>query len=353
MISSPFPNSSRPHAIAEANPAHVMQCMEIWGGNDAVDRGVILAGLDAWVLSRPYADAANGGGDVHYVSSCATGRITRLLVADVSGHGADVAETARGLRSLMRRYVNYIDQTRFVREMNGQFRAMAQTGRFATALVTTYFGPTGELSICNAGHPPPLLYRARNREWSVLAQAPAAFVRAAKQPERAPATQRGGESDGPANIPLGILDMSRYEQFTLRLATGDMVLCYTDSLIEAKNAAGELLGRQGLLDIVRTLDVSPPDRLIPRLLTAVAALAEGNLATDDATALLFRPNGGAPRAPFFQRALAPLRVAAASLAALRPGADRAPLPELSLPNLGGAIFGPLSRLRRASRQRSE
>ena len=70
-----------------------MQCMEIWGGNQMVDNHVVMPGLDAWVYSRPYGQAA-AGGDVHYVSSCATGRITRLLIADVSGHGSQVAQTA-------------------------------------------------------------------------------------------------------------------------------------------------------------------------------------------------------------------------------------------------------------------
>ena len=70
--------------------AQVMQCMEVWGGNQTADSGVIMAGLDAWVYSKPFG-GADGGGDVYYVSSCATGRITRLLVADVSGHGTPAA----------------------------------------------------------------------------------------------------------------------------------------------------------------------------------------------------------------------------------------------------------------------
>jgi sigma-B regulation protein RsbU (phosphoserine phosphatase) len=57
--------------------------MEVWGGNAAIDNGVIMPGLDAWVYARPYQQQA-AGGDIHYVSSCATGRIIRLLVADVS-----------------------------------------------------------------------------------------------------------------------------------------------------------------------------------------------------------------------------------------------------------------------------
>src|ERR1051325_9608852 len=113
-----------------------MQCMEVWGGNQLADSGVVMAGLDAWVYSKPFG-GADGGGDVYYVSSCASGRITRLLVADVSGHGAAVAEQAVSLRTLMRRHVNYLDQTVFVRSMNQQFAASSQAGCFATALVTT------------------------------------------------------------------------------------------------------------------------------------------------------------------------------------------------------------------------
>src|SRR3954452_12956498 len=118
-----------------------MQCMEVWGGNDLVDANVSMSGLDAWVYSKPYKQA-QAGGDVYYVSACATGRITRLLVADVSGHGANVRDTAVGLRDLMRRYVNHLDQAQFVRSMNQRFTSMSEAGCFATAVVTTFFAPT-------------------------------------------------------------------------------------------------------------------------------------------------------------------------------------------------------------------
>src|SRR5690349_11747250 len=104
---------------------HVMQCMEIWGGNQLFDSNVQLTGVDAWVYSRPYHDQTDGG-DVHYVSSCATGRITRLLIADVSGHGDAVGKIATELRTLMRKNVNRIEQNGFVAAMNAQFAELAQ-----------------------------------------------------------------------------------------------------------------------------------------------------------------------------------------------------------------------------------
>src|SRR6202051_3239350 len=110
-----------------------MQCMEVWGGSQLTERVVQLGGLDAWVYSKPFGQAQHGG-DVYYASSCATGRISRLLLADVSGLGNTVASIAADLRTLMRRFVNRLDQAEFVRLLNQQFAALSKTQTFATAI---------------------------------------------------------------------------------------------------------------------------------------------------------------------------------------------------------------------------
>src|SRR6202041_949514 len=94
-----------------------MTCMEVWGDSQLTARGIEMCGLNAWVYSKPFGQAQRGG-DVYYASSCATGRISRLLLADVSGHGNAVAATAADLRTLMRRFVNRLDQSEFVRLLN-------------------------------------------------------------------------------------------------------------------------------------------------------------------------------------------------------------------------------------------
>src|SRR5712675_40879 len=146
-------------AVASKKPAQQMTCMEVWGGSQLTTRRVEMGGLDAWVYSKPFGDAQRGG-DVYYASSCATGRITRLLLADVAGHGHSVATLASDLRTLMRRFVNRLDQTEFVSLLNQQFSEFSRAGIFATAIVTTFFAPSRRLMVCNAGHPRPLLYRA-------------------------------------------------------------------------------------------------------------------------------------------------------------------------------------------------
>ncbi|MGD1275830.1 MAG: PP2C family protein-serine/threonine phosphatase [Tepidisphaeraceae bacterium] len=305
-----------------------MQCMEVWGGSQLTARAVEMGGLDAWVYSKPYGQA-DGGGDVYYASSCATGRINRLLLADVAGHGQAVADTAVSLRKLMRRYVNYLDQQQFVRSMNRQFAAMSKDGRFATALVTTFFAPTRRLSICNAGHPRPLLYSAASKRWSIL-----------EQDRR--------QSELPWNIPLGILELADYEQFDVELGVGDLVVCYTDALSESRRADGELLGERGLLTIAQSLDADDPETLIERLLAAVGRLNPRNLSEDDVTVLLLRPNGRRPRYSFSERLGAQIRFAGALIRSIDPRAERPPLPDLNLANIGGAIVPRLGKRWRAS-----
>lgn len=300
--------------------------MEVWGGNHAMDSTVHLTGLDVWVYCRPYHSAV-AGGDVYYVSTCATGRISRLLVADVSGHGEAVSEMAVTLRHLMRGHVNHIDLEQFVRQMNDEFIAASEASIFATAVVTTYFAPTRTLSLCNAGHPPPLMYRAADDEWGFL---------------------HNEASRGTAinDVPLGIMSQVDYRPLVLDLAKGDLVICYTDSVMEICDARGQQLNLDGLLAVVRTLDRSDASTLIPRLLTAIECRCACNIEADDVTLLLFQPNLETGRTSIARNLLAPYHIVKSFLGSVRRRERRFAFPEFSVANLGGSIIPALSRWRR-------
>ena len=306
-----------------------MQCMEVWGGSQLTSNTVEFGGIEAWVYSKPYGQAQRGG-DVYYASSCATGRISRLLLADVSGHGNDVARTAADLRMLMRRFVNRLDQKEFVRLLNQQFTALSRNGIFATAVVTTFFSPSRRLSVCNAGHPRPLLYRAADRGWSFLGHQEAAAKTAV-----------------PTNIPLGIIDLADYDQFDVELDPGDCLVSYTDALIESCDADGEMLREDGLLRIINLLDEVEPQKLIDALLKEITERFPANLSADDVTVLVVRANGGSPHYSFKERMGALARFARSLIKSLNPRAERAPFPDLNLANLGGAIIPALARRWRA------
>jgi sigma-B regulation protein RsbU (phosphoserine phosphatase) len=309
-------------------PAQRMQCMEVWGGSQLTARGVAFGGLDAWVYSKPHGNAQHGG-DVYYASSCATGRIARLLLADVAGHGTSVASTAADLRTLMRRFVNRLDQTEFVRLLNQQFSALSQDGAFATAVVATFFEPSRRMTVCNAGHPRPLLYRAARKQWDFLGH---------QAPE---------QTKGPSNLPLGLLEISQYDQFDIELEPGDRVLSYTDALMESNDASGEMLGEDGVLKILRLLGDVEPQKLIESLLAEIAERYPENLTEDDVTVLLVQVTESKASYTFGAKLGALLRLTGTALRAVNPRAERPPFPDLNLANLGGAIFPALARRWRA------
>lgn len=305
-----------------------MECMEVWGGSKLTARGVQLGGLDAWVYSKPYGQAPRGG-DVYYASSCATGRITRLLLADVAGHGSAVASTAADLRVLMRRFVNCLDQTEFVRRLNRQFAGLPRKGAFATAVVTTFFSPTRRLTVCNAGHPRPLRYRAAEDRWEFLCQ------------------QQESPCKALRNTPLGLIRAADYDQFEVELEPGDCLLAYSDALIESRDADGEMLGEEGLLRIASLLGGEPADRLIEALLAEIAERYPENLSEDDVTVMVVRATGGQLRHGFRQRLRAAARLLGSLARAANPRAERPPLPDFKLANIGGAIIPALERCWRA------
>lgn len=307
-------------------PIERMQCMEVWGGNDHADRGVAMAGLDAAVYSAPVGQSGSGG-DIHYLSSCATGRITRILIADVSGHGESVADIARELRDLMRRFINFVVPTRMILGLNRAFSALDSRGSFATAIVATYWAPTRTLVISNAGHPRPLWYRAKHRRWGVLSSDGAA---------------RGPDDSGVYDIPLGIDAEGQYSSFGVRLSQGDIVLMYTDALTEASSPDGRMLGEEGLLRLVQGLPLSETPHLVRRLLEEVNAHRGGLPAIDDTTVLALTPNGAAPRASVWLGLVAAARIVRSSIRTVLAGSLALPLPQPSADVLGGAMVNRLN-----------
>ena len=205
------------------------------------------------------------------------------------------------------------------------------TQAFATAIVTTFFAPTRRLTICNAGHPRPLLYRAMHRTWEFLGDQGTA-----------------GQST-PCNIPLGIIELSDYKQFDIELNCGDYVVAYTDALIESCDADGEMLGEEGLLRILRLLGDLEPRNVIETLLGAIAERCPENLCDDDVTVLIVHANARQTHYSFGERLRAFCRFLRLLIGAINPRAERAPFPDANLANIGGAIIPALSRRWRATR----
>ena len=240
-----------------------LACGEVRGGNRPVHAEIELPGMRG-VLYSSVADGAHGG-DIHYLSVCGSGLLSRLCVADVAGHGDAVAAVGTEMYGQLRRSVDIVDERRVLRAMDRRI-ARAEVQAMTTAVLATYYPPSRRLAISYAGHPPAWFYSAASRAWQPIAPEPA---------------QAGGKV--PVGLPLGTGLSPVYTRRRLTVSEGDRLLLLTDGVLEACSPKGDELGHGGL---ARLLDAYDGDHegLVDHLLHGLDAHTGSNrVAHDDVT----------------------------------------------------------------------
>lgn len=260
-------------AAEPQNKSGALQCLEIMGGNQRVSYPLELPGLTGWLHSEPTEQSLKGG-DVHYVSLCSKGLLTRLALADVSGHGPSASDTAIVLRNLIHKHIDTWDQSELMRELNNSLNGRTRNSEYASALLFAYYQPTRELVFTNAGHPPALWYHAATKTWDWL------------------------EADTPLahnieGLPLGIIEGTDYTQTAVQVEQDDLLLLYTDGISEARNAKGDMLERDGLLALVRGIEVENAAQLANRLIARLNEFREGTAPDDDYTFCILQSGSAA------------------------------------------------------------
>ena len=130
--------------------------------------------------------------------------------------------------------------------------------RFATC-VYAVLTADGRLTYCNAGHNPPMLVG-----------------------------QSGTRQLETGGLILGLFPQAAYDQETLTLDPGDMLVMFTDGVTEARNATGEEFGEERLRACLDRDRRCSPAELLERLLSAVRSFVAGAAQHDDITALVLR-----------------------------------------------------------------
>lgn len=174
----------------------------------------VLPGMEVTSAYRP---ATEVGGDFFQVIPLEDGG-TLLVVGDVSGKGLHAAMTVAMIVGALRSIVETTQEPAAILEaLNRRLHGRLRHG-FATCVVARVHAD-GTCVIANAGHLPP-------------------FV-------------DGRELTLPGALPLGIVAEARYEAVTVELGAGERLAVYTDGLLEARNAAGELFGFDRLAEVIR------------------------------------------------------------------------------------------------------
>ncbi len=132
--------------------------------------------------------------------------------------------------------------------------------RFTTAFLAEYIPETGALTYVNAGHNAPILQRADGTV------------------ER---LEKGG-------LPLGIMLDGTYESAATTLSSGDMLVIFTDGVIEAVNSAGEEYGEPRLLANIYSNRQCSAAELIARIMRVLDGFVQMTPRHDDITCVVAR-----------------------------------------------------------------
>jgi len=237
-------------------------CTELWGGNRGFHGPIELPGIRGELFSQQREGAR--GGDVHYLSVCGSGLLSRACLADVTGHGQSVADVSQAMYELLRRSVNRIDERKVLRRLNLLLPRLGDQS-YTTAVALTYFAPTRRLSISYAGHEPAWYYESATGNWSQLE----------------PSHRRGL-----FDITLAAVPRTRYTRSTRRVAYGDRLLLMTDGIVEAPNNAGELFGRKRLGNVLRSTENCSPATLVDAIIKKVVEHSNDSSLLHDDVSLL-------------------------------------------------------------------
>lgn len=243
-----------------------------------------MPGLAMQIYSRRADHCLEGGGEVHYVSSCASGRITRMMLADICGSEDTFRRLSCKMRDGLIRSINSIWQNKVVDDVGKQFRQFAKQGGCGTASVATYFAPTRSFVMCNIGNPSPLIFRASQRKWEVV------------HGETQIVAEERENVDG-------LYGENEYRHIKTKLNIDDLIVLYGNGFSRSKFPTGGVVGHTRLVEALRD---APHTQPLPRLTHLVGLIQDSGPPEEDSTIIVCRVTKEGVR--LRDNLLAPLRL---------------------------------------------
>jgi len=206
------------------------------------------------VFGCVYKPSREVGGDFYDFIDLPGGNIG-VAIADVSGKGLPAALTMASLRSALRVYTYHIyDVERIMTQVNDHLCRETRTNEFATLFYGVLTPDARRLTYCNAGHEPPLLLRDGHVQ----------------------ELQVGG-------MVIGVVQGEPFEKAILELRPGDLLLLYTDGVVESLNFAEEQFGRRRLAESLKAYAHLAPAQIVNNIVWDVRRFIGLSDLADDMT----------------------------------------------------------------------
>jgi serine phosphatase RsbU (regulator of sigma subunit) len=194
-----------------------------------------LPDIPGWQLAATLEPARETSGDFYDLFLLPNGQLG-ILIADVADKGMASALYMALSRTLIRTYAAEYDTQPELVLAAANRRILMDTR--ADLFVTVFYGvldpATGTLVYCNAGHNPPYLFGAQNRD----------AVRSLRR----------------TGMALGVLEEAVWEQQAAQISPGETLVLYTDGITDAQNRQGEFFGEERLLNVVRANAGTPTNQ---------------------------------------------------------------------------------------------
>ena len=216
--------------------------------------------LDGFQVSAVCIPASEIGGDFFdYIWLDGEKVRFGIVVADVAGKGMKAAMTALLTSGMIHSKIDEVGSIQeIVTRLNRSLCPKIGRNMFTALCLASINVRTRELAFVNAGLTEPVMKRGRRVE-----------------------TVR---SEGP-RFALGVNWKSIYEEKTVRLETGDVVLFFTDGLTDMRNEKGEFFGMEGLAGVLEEMDTRQlsASQIKDRIIRAVMLFSTEPHPPDDIT----------------------------------------------------------------------
>jgi len=212
-----------------------------------------------------------------------------VVLGDVSGKAAPAALYAALVSGILRSLAaRHLPPAELLAELNNQLQERKLDSQYVTMLMAVWNDESRTLQIANAGSVQPLYVSAQPA--AVSGPTPGKRGSKAAGADCPPGDGLNISTIQAEGFPLGLFPDAQYEELTLALKQGDVVVFFSDGIVDAENAEGEMFGTERLTAVLREHPsaCNSAQATMDAILAEVGAFQAGTAHFDDETLVVLR-----------------------------------------------------------------